>query len=35
MPTENNEEQQILMVNKKSNDGNFLSIVTQSRYMRA
>ncbi len=35
MPTENSEEQQILMVNKKSNDGNFLSIVTQSRYMRA
>ena len=35
MPTQNSEEQQILMVNKKSNDGNFLSIVTQSRYMRA
>lgn len=35
MPTENGEEQQTLIVNKKSNDGNFLSIVTQSRYMRA
>ena len=36
MPTENNEEQQTLMVNKKNNnDNNFLSIVTQSKYMRS
>ena len=35
MPTENGEDQQTLIVNKKSNDSNFLSIVTQSRYMRA
>ena len=35
MPTENNEEQQTLMVNKRNNDNNFLSIVTQGRYMRS
>ena len=35
MPSKNNEEQQTLMVNKRNVDNDFLSIVTQSRYMRA
>ena len=35
MPSKNNEEQQTLMVNKRNDDNDFLSIVTQSRYVRA